>query len=124
MKHIVLFIVFSFAFYVHAFSGLYCLYHWQAGANKFAGEYLNIGGKTYSGYNKLHAPYFSADGTKWGFNYKSGDKWYVIINGQTFGGYDDAWDPVISSDGLKWGFNYESGKTWFININGETFGGG
>lgn len=94
MKKItVLFIIFVFAFFTHAFSRLSCVYYWQNKLNKFQGTYVNINGKTYGGYDKAFTPSFSEDGVKWGFSYKSEGKWYASINGLIYGGYDDLLSP-------------------------------
>ena len=72
-----------------------------------------LGGLSYGQKVKVWGPYenawglsFSSDGSKWGFRYKEGGRWYVVINGEEWGPYEDTRELSFSSDGSKWGFRY------------------
>jgi|GEM_PF-5201380 hypothetical protein len=46
-----------------------------------------ITGRIHDAYDGIRDLSFSADGSRWGFQYINNLKWYVNVNGKTYGGY-------------------------------------
>ena len=51
-------------------------------------EYIQINNQTYGPYDYVISPYFSNDGSKYGWVFRKDNQYYIQINDQTYGPYD------------------------------------
>jgi hypothetical protein len=70
----------------------------------------------------IRSPYFSNDGSKYGWKFEKDSKNYIQINDKTYGPYDWVSFPKFSNDSSKYGWVLGKDNKYYIQINDKIYG--